>query len=114
MIASQKFGTDWPTQRHAHRHADRSGLPRWVAASTPSGTASTMASSIAVTVSCSVAGSRAAISGSDDWPCRSETPKSPWTRARQEPPVLNGQRIVEAPRGPELLDLRPPSPPAAA
>ena len=38
-----------------------------------------MASSIAVTVSWRVAGSRAAISGSDDWPCRSDTPKSPWT-----------------------------------
>ena len=76
MIASQKLGTDWPSS--ATPIASRSiVLPRLAAASTPSGTASTMASSIAVTVSCSVAGNRAAIRGSDDWPCRSETPKSP-------------------------------------
>jgi hypothetical protein len=50
MIASQKFGTDWPTS--ATPIANRStGPPRWVAASTPSGTARTMASSMAVTVS---------------------------------------------------------------
>jgi hypothetical protein len=50
-----------------------------VAARTPRGTASRIARSSAVTVSCSVAGSRATIRGNDDWPWRSETPKSPWT-----------------------------------
>ena len=55
MIASQKFGTDWPSS--ATPIASRSILPpRCVAASTPSGTASTIASSIAVTVSWKVAG----------------------------------------------------------
>ena len=82
MIASQKFGTDCP--KSATPIAKRSIVPpRWVAARTPSGTASTMASSIAVTVSWNVAGSRAAISGSEDWPCRSEIPKSPWTARRR-------------------------------
>src|SRR5215831_177391 len=78
MMASQKFGTDWPTSATAM--ASKSiGPPRRIAASTPSGTASAMASSIAVTVSWKVAGRRAAISGKDGWPCRSEFPKSPWT-----------------------------------
>ena len=50
MIASQKFGTDWPTS--ATPIASKSiGPPRWVAASTPSGTASAIASTIAVSVS---------------------------------------------------------------
>jgi hypothetical protein len=78
MIASQKFGTDWPTSATAM--AKRSiGPPRRMAASTPRGTASAMARSMAVTVSWKVAGRRAAISGSEGWPWRSEMPKSPWT-----------------------------------
>jgi len=73
----------------------------------------TMARNIAVTVSCRVAGSRAAISGSDCWPCRSEIPKSAVHRSLQEAPVLYGQGIGEAPLDTELLDL-PAVRPAAA
>src|SRR5262245_48174653 len=50
-----------------------------------------MASSIAVSVSSRVAGSRAAISGSDDWPWRSETPKSPCTARLKNRQYWTGQ-----------------------